>query len=350
MDEPTILKGMFHRHEDFSKFEQGKKVNYGLILGFVALFLVLLIFISATSLVVKAADVMMRREGKDVNILAENLVPNHDSIAFKSADGHATLGGWFFHGRGDVIRGNIILVHDNLNHRMQFDLNTADLFSFLQNEGFNVLAFDLRHSGNSSGDISAYGYLEYQDVLAAMQLMKRMTGREDFILMAWGSGCAASLMAWEALPEEVLPENERRGIMRDIDFSRDAIEAMIFDTITASADDYIRADIQEEGFMNKYLYRPFIPLAIRLSASHARANLSPLLAQVQAPVMITRNLPDTRLPESAIEEVIQERLRLKKELTFVWETAQPGSATGWLQDPENYEERLVYFLDRWFTD
>ena len=313
----------------------------------VALFLLLVIgFATVVSHLSRATDTLMRREAKALNILAENLVPSHDNLRFSSLDKNATLAGWFFRARG-AVRGNIIIVHDNLNNRLQFDLETADLYKFLTQSGFNVLAFDLRHSGQSTGEISAYGYLEYLDVLAAIRELERLSSSDRHVILAFGSGCAASLLAWQQLPEQAVPEHEREALVKDLNSSQENIRGMIFDTITASPDDYIRADLSQIGWLNKWLYYPWIPTTVRLSAGHERLNLSPLLAQVRAPVMITRNLPDSSHDEREIEAVISERLRLKSELTVVWETPVAGSVSGFLDDRENYKEQLTRFFDRW---
>ncbi|MDO5734161.1 MAG: hypothetical protein Q4P08_03420 [Eubacteriales bacterium] len=340
---------MLKRSQNLNIKDQRKgKPNY-LLISFAVFLCFLILFSIALTMVVRATDFMLRRPRKEINILAENLVPTHDTISFQSLDKNALLSAWYFQAMGPV-RGNIILVHDNLNNRLQFDLETAELYSFLRNSGFNVLAFDLRHSGQSSGEISAYGYMEYLDVLAALREVQRLSNNDKFILMGFGSGCVASLLAWEALPEKPQAEADRPYLLRDVELCKDNIQAMIFDTIAASADDYIRAEIKNEGFLNRFLYYPFIPTAVRLSASHEKAKLSPLLAQVQAPVMITRNLPESHLDEASIEAVIRERLRLKHELTYVWETQEAGSISGWLLDPENYRQHLSKFLDRWFSE
>lgn len=334
----------------------GRKLSIGdkprasrwLKLAFAVFLLVLLCVAASMTMLAKATDSLMRRETKELNILAENLVPSHDNLRFTSIDKNATLAGWFFRASGNA-RGNIIMIHDNLNNRLQFDLETVNLYRFLRDEGFNVLSFDLRHSGQSTGEISAYGYLEYLDVLSAIREVERLSNSDRHILMGFGSGCAAALLAWNELPDRPVEEGERKHLLQEINSSKENIRAMILDTISSSADDYIRADLEPNGFFNKLLYYPFIPTTVRLSAGHDKISLSPLLAQLRAPVMITRNIPELRLQESHIEAAISERLRLKSELTLVWETTQPGSVSGWLDDPDTYKDHLKNFLDRWLA-
>lgn len=302
-------------------------------------------FIFTVISVVRQADRLMRQTPGDLPAFAANVMPAHDNLEFRSLDQSTGLRGWFMRGSDWPARGNVIFVHTNGSNRVQYGLSTADLFQYLNESGYNVLALDLRHSGKSEGELSAYGYVEYEDVLAAMSMAQKLTGQTDFILFGVGTGAAASLFAWQELPET---GQKNQGRMADIEFSRQDIKAMIFDTPTASADDYIRADLPQQGPFAKYVWQNFVPAAVRMSAgSNHTKNLIPLYSQVQIPMMITRNMPDDKLAAGSIDSLIDERIRLAPGLTTVWETAEAGHLSGWQDNQEAFKQRLTEFLDFW---
>ena len=100
--------------------------------------------------------------------------------------------------------------------------------------------------------------------------------------------------------------------------------------------------------MNKHLYWPFLPEAVRLaSGAGPLTNLIPLASQIQAPMFIIRNLPEQRIPQYSIDAFINERLRLNGEMTLVSEIAKAGHLSGFTEDQESYLQSLKSFLDRW---
>ena len=275
----------------------------------------------------------MMRPNKDVNILAENRSRTHSMLRAPTAT--RPPAGSFRPGRGHPRQHHPRARQSEPPHA--FDLETAELFSFLQNQGFNVLAFDLRHPATPRARSRPTARVPDARRDAADETHD---GREDFIL-GLGVRCAAS--SWpEALPEEVLRKRApRHHATRFFQRQHRGDDLRHHHRL---GDDYIRADIQEEAF-EQYLYRPFIPLAIRLSASHGRAN-SPRLAQVQAPVMITRNLPETRLPEAAIEKSFR-FFKTEKELLTSGKPSAPPRAG--CRIPNITKSNSLTF-DRWFTD
>lgn len=318
------------------------------IVVIVAVIVIAVIFSAVT--VFRRADQLMREEPAPFTTLSGNIMPLHDNVSFYSLDEHIQLSGWHMKSRQSPARANIVFIHDNGANRIQFGLETADLFSFLSDEGFNIFAFDLRHSGRSDGELSTYGYAEYEDVIAAMAQMKALSGREDFILYGVGSGTSAALLAWQHLPESVEELEDMGRKYKNIDFDRSAIVAMLLDTPVSSVNDYIMADLPQENIFDTAIGMRFIPSAVRMSSgSDAPANLIPLCSRIQIPVMMTRNLPDNRLNPEAIDSMIDERIRRVPDLTHVWETRSIGHLNGWNLDQDHYKQELSYFLDLWIA-
>lgn len=112
---------------------------------------------------------------------------DHDDVTFETSDG-ATLHGWMIHGRADKV---ILQVHFGVQSsrsgytrdgkRGPVKLWTEDIpflrhITWLNEQGYSVLAYDTRNHGNStSGPLpwTSWGYRESPDVLAAVAFLNR---------------------------------------------------------------------------------------------------------------------------------------------------------------------------------
>lgn len=319
----------------------------------IVLSLIIVLIIAFFSMVLvriyRQANRLMNVEPEPFQDVAENAMPIHDTVFFQSAD-DLTLEGWFFNKTSAEFRGNLIFVHNIKQNRVQFGLDTADLFSDLMNSGFNVLAFDLRNSGRSSGQTSAYGYAEYQDVIAAITYMKNYTGQSETILYGVGTGTAACLLAWENLPSifenlKVDPNSDKTIVFQE------DIKGFILDTPAGSPDDFIRSDLPNPNLIDQVTVEKFVPYAIRVTAGYSgQDNLTSIISQINNPVLITRNLPDTKIDASAIDSLIDERLRLHPETTTVFEISEAGHLESFNNNQELYLSYLDDFFNIWFED
>jgi alpha-beta hydrolase superfamily lysophospholipase len=111
-------------------------------------------------------------------------------VEFRSVDG-ILLKGWYVPATGEP-RGTIVYSHGLNRSRVEM-LPKA---KFGHGLGYNGLLFDLRHSGQSDGDITTLGYQERLDVLGAVRyaLDEENVAHPIFL---WGisMGAAAALMA-----------------------------------------------------------------------------------------------------------------------------------------------------------
>jgi fermentation-respiration switch protein FrsA (DUF1100 family) len=111
-------------------------------------------------------------------------------VEFPSTDG-VLLKGWYIPAPGPA-RGTIIYCHGLNRTRVEM----LPMAAFGNSLGYDGLLFDLRHSGQSGGEITTLGYQERLDVLGAVRyaLAERKAARP---VVAWGvsMGAAAALMA-----------------------------------------------------------------------------------------------------------------------------------------------------------
>ena len=113
------------------------------------------------------ANRIMREPPSPLENFPANVMPGFTIVDLPSLDGQTTLSGWYFPAKGEP-RGTVAMVHADGGNRLQLGVDTAHLYRFLVERGFDVLSFDLRHSGDSGGRLTTYGYAEWEDVLAAV--------------------------------------------------------------------------------------------------------------------------------------------------------------------------------------
>jgi fermentation-respiration switch protein FrsA (DUF1100 family) len=141
-----------------------------------------------------------------------------ENVWFPSADG-ARLHGWFLPSRGARVKGTVVFSHGNagaLGHHLGF-------VSWLLPAGYNVLMYDYRGFGSSSGTISRRGLID--DVKAAFEYVKTRRDVMPDRLVSFGHslGGAKSIVA---LGEKPVPG--LRAVISDAGFAsyRGMAEAM----------------------------------------------------------------------------------------------------------------------------
>ena len=105
-----------------------------------------------------------------------------EEVAFPSRDG-VPLRGWWV--AAPQARGTVVLVHGLNRSRIEM----VKKVPFLHERGWNALLFDLRHHGQSGGDVSSFGYFEKEDAHAAVAFAR---GRSPGPVVLWGVSLGAA--------------------------------------------------------------------------------------------------------------------------------------------------------------
>jgi pimeloyl-ACP methyl ester carboxylesterase len=105
-----------------------------------------------------------------------------EDLGFNAPDG-VPLKGWWV--PASEPHGTVILVHGLNRSRIEMVRKVP----FVHKQGWNALLFDLRHHGDSGGDISSFGYFEKQDVHAAVALAR---ARSPVPVVVWGVSLGAA--------------------------------------------------------------------------------------------------------------------------------------------------------------
>lgn len=326
------------------------------VIAIVSSLLALIVFFAAI-LTFSAANRLMRQPAKPLDTFSSNILPSFQLASFPSLDEQTMLSGWFFTTESTPL-STIILVHDQGKNRLQFGLDSAELYRFLVNQGYNVLAFDLRNSGQAEGEMSGYGYAEWEDVLAAISYVRKNSVTTNVLLYGFGTGVTASLLAIDELPPAgtAASEQAKEALagyakpIRDLGFDQSYIRGLLLDTPCQSADDYIQPILRQEGFLGNTLLQHTVPYAIRLSAGNpGQTSLITILTRCQLPVFLTYSTKDSFVGEPVITPLVRERQRLHPDTTIVFTTSKKGYADGYLQDQDAYKSAVEGFLARFFS-
>lgn len=294
-------------------------------------------------------------------------MPPFSVISFQSLDEQTTLSGWMFPAKGKPI-STVILVHDSGKNRLQFGIDMPALYEFFVEHHYNVLSFDLRHSGKSEGQLSAFGYAEWEDVIAAIQYAQKFTTTKDVLLYGFGSGVTTTLFAYSRLPDkataaalrtelaaktktEATDEGsaaERALALRiaALGFDRSYVRGVLLDTPCISPDDYIQAIYRHGSLAGKLLLQYTVPYAVRLSAtSKQTGSLVTILTQIQQPVFLAYSEQDTFVGTRSIVPLVDERKRLHPETTRVYADPEPGYVEGFKNNQGAYLSALNDYLN-----
>ena len=328
----------------------GKKKKYNPFVRFIVLPLTIisLIMVSVGILTFINANNIMRSQPKKLEDFANNILPSFSVAYFSSLDGNTSLNGWFFPSK-DTPESTVIMVHSNGNNRLEYDSETVALYDYFINNNFNVLSFDLRHSGSSSGNLSTFGYSEWEDVIAAIAYTTSVSSADNVILYGFKSGVTACLIAAEKLMLASSDPDLVSNNISSLDFNHDIINGFILDMPLASSDDYIRDYASQNVFAGKNLTQYTVPFAIRLSAgSEPVHSLTAILAKIQAPVhIISKNYEDKFLHDRSLL-VVEERMRLFPNSTSVFTVDQLTDSDPYMYDRENYISSIEDYLKRFF--
>lgn len=327
----------FSRHQVTKKRIPGIIVRLTIILTVSALF-----FLSIAAISASTANDLMSIQKKELANIPSNVLPNYSVTNFESFDNQTKLSGWFF--QTDDPISTVILVHDIGSNRMQFDVDTVDLIEAMLTSGYNVFLFDQRNSGESEGAISGYGYLEWQDVIGAIEHVRKISVTTNVILYGVGAGCSSVLIAIDKLPAPGDFDETKDAIFKSLKFDRSYVVGTILDSPAKDSDDYIQPVVRKLGGLS-FLTQYTVPYAIRISAGEKNSfNLSAIISRLQIPVCILYGDMDTYIGASRIAQIVDERKRLNPSTTVAGVFRNAEYLMSYSSDPQAYRQEILDFL------
>ena len=318
-------------------------MRLALVLSFIAL-----LIISFIALTVFSSNRLMNISKNEVTNVPSNILPSYSTTSFESADGQTSLQGWFFKTKNPI--STRIVVHDAGSNRLPFGVEMIDMLETWLDNGYNVFLFDQRNSGTSGGDICSYGYLEWQDVLGAISIVKQISVTTNVIIYGIGTGCTSSILAYKNLPPEGASEltlSSYSTNIRNLGFDKSYVIGMILDSPAKESDDYIKPEVVQSeplGFITQYS----VPYAIRVSAAGTNVSLAQEIARLPIPVLIIYGGHDTFIGADKIDQIITERSRLNSSITRSVMIPGAGYLEEYSINKNLYIDTVIDFLNSFY--
>ena len=239
----------------------------------------------------------------------------HEDVVFAAADGVA-LYGWYLETPG--ARASVVIVHDNAGMRSDPAVGLIGLQRDYLRGGLNVLSFDLRGRGESSGLRDQLGAGELADVLGAVKYARRRSGAA-IVLHGFGTGASLALEA----------------------AAHEGVEAVIADSPVASMRAYVR---------DRHSRAPAHLFA--LASLFARWRYGADVDAV-APVRCMQYLEDTQVlfvhcednRDVPIEHTLNLAAASLNEADEVWTHVEGGHCGAYRANPSDYMQRSLQFIN-----
>ncbi|NLV99451.1 MAG: alpha/beta fold hydrolase [Clostridiaceae bacterium] len=317
------------------------------LLALISLMAFILVAIAISSFV--KASKLMEEEGSELSPFAANQLPDYSNVVFQTLDGQLNLRGWWINAQSEEALATIVLVHGQGMNRFPFGLDSVDLMDKLSSAGTDVLTFDLRSSAESDGTMASFGYMESDDVLAALAYVEAQAPDRPIVLYGIGSGTTAIFRAMLKLEEIYTPGENNAGTADSLLPRPERISALILDTPARSSDDFIAAIMADEQGPGHYFFPVTVPLAIRLSAGNKdKQDYLNYLSQLTIPVLLLGHETDSFLPEKAYLPLWTERVRIHPTLTQTFQAKGAGYLTAYPSESRGYAQAITDFISIWF--
>lgn len=265
-------------------------------------------------------------EKASIKTLSPNVAPEYKDVSFKGKNKNIVLNGWFFKAKGSS--RTVILAHEHSKNRLQFGDQTLNMIKDLISNGYNVLAFDFRNSGKSSGKISSLGFHEKDDLLAAVSYAKSQ-GSKHIVLIGFSTGAAASILA--------------AAESKDID-------AVIADSSYLSLKEYIKYNIlSARSRLPGFPFNTTVTLSVELLAAIDADDANPAKAMNSIsprPVLFIHSRDDPLIPVDNSRELYSMYSKAGSGNPELWETEGAGHAGSYEKFPQQYMERVLSFLNK----
>jgi len=263
--------------------------------------------------------------------ISSNIAPDYKNISFTSSESEEKINGWFFSAKGS--KTTVLLVHGYGKNRLQFDEETFKLISRFTNEGFNVMTFDLRGSGNSAGSISTFGRNETEDVLSAIKYLKQQE-TEKIVLMGFSTGASSCLSAVSETPY------------------KDSIIGLVGDSPYSKIDNYLDYAIKSNSWLGDFPFKYTIDFAVRkLSKVTNELDIIPKIPKIIPTPVLLIDGEQQDISASYNTKLLYELYFRKSPVpVHYWNSGAQEYGQSFTKSPDQYMDKVMGFVNQCVED
>jgi uncharacterized protein len=244
-------------------------------------------------------------------------------VSFPSRDG-LNLRGWWF---GDNEKRPVVIMLHGINaNRSEPEERVFGITKELINHGYHILVFDLRAHGESDGSYISAGYFEKNDLLGAVDYIRRRGVKGKIGVLGFSMGAAISLLGAAETKE---------------------ISAVVADSAFMDIVSLIRWKFSRWRYVLR-LFIPAILLAIKNLYHVDLSRIKPIEAikQIQVPVFIIHGGMDGTIP---VEHAYKLRSACRNRNNQFWIIPEARHTDAFSLHREEYLAKILSFFNRSLT-
>lgn len=249
---------------------------------------------------------------------------SYEDVTFTARQDQIKLKGWWLPAAASS--HTVIFAHGYGRNRLQDDVPGLAIAAELIKNGYSVLMFDFRHSGQSEGEITSVGQFEVNDLLGAVDFVKsRGQAGEHVALLGFSMGAATALMAG----------------------AREArVEAIIADSPFADLTAYLEENLPVWSHLPAVPFNRTIMAIAPAITGLDPAAVSPLkeIGAFQGRLLLIHGDSDQKIPHSNSQQLLAAATTKQKQLLMV---KQADHVKSFATDGVAYLEAVKKFLDDW---
>jgi uncharacterized protein len=251
-------------------------------------------------------------------------IPQYKDAAFTDNRNTVELKGRYF--KATNSDKTIILAHGFTSNSFQFDEKTIDMIKSFIEKGYSMLIFDFRASGSSGGKTSTVGYYEQNDLLGAINFVKK-EGSKHIVLLGVSMGASTSIIT--------------ASRSKDVD-------AVIADTPFSNLQSYLIDGLPKWSPLPAILNQPTL-LAARLFSGVDVSKVDPLKSLKDLsprPLLLIHSVNDPTIPITNSRDLYASYSKLVGDKTELWETDVNKHVGSYSAHPNEYMTKVFEFLDK----
>jgi len=254
----------------------------------------------------------------------------YENVSFKSSKDNVLLQGWWIPSQSSFAElksdKTIIFSHGFGNSRLQKQIHSLKLAKVLTNQGYNVLLFDFRNSGESGGSQTTVGLNEKYDLLGAIQFATDKKESNKIGLIGWSMGAATSILAAS---------------------ESNLVSVVVADSPFSDLERYLEMNL---SYWTKIpdIFSPIILKATSLVTPLKPNNVVPYEAadkfKDDKGLLLIHGKNDRAIPYSESQRIYKSIDGKKRKNIELWLTEDAGHIRSYNKEKEKYEYRILTFI------